>query len=145
MRDYELTYIVKPDIDPATLTALVERVSGFVTAEGGTVSKTTQWGLRHLAYPIRRFREGHYIFTTIQIESPALARIEQKLRLVEDVLRYLLVRADEDATTPDTDTADVMGGEAVEAVDAVAPIEAVEAAPAPVSAIETASEPAPVV
>ncbi len=145
MRDYELTYIVKPDVDPATLTALVERVSGFVTAEGGTVSKTTQWGLRHLAYPIRRFREGHYIFTTIQIESPALARIEQKLRLVEDVLRYLLVRADEDATTPDTDTADVMGGEAVEAVDAVAPIEAVEAAPVSVSAIETASEPAPVV
>ncbi len=141
MRDYELTYIVKPDIDPATLTALVERVSGFVTAEGGTVSKTNQWGLRHLAYPIRRFREGHYIFTTIQIESPALARIEQKLRLVEDVLRYLLVRADEDAASPEADTADVMGGEAV---DAVAPVEAVEAAPAPVSAIETASEPAPV-
>lgn len=140
MRDYELTYIVKPDIDPALLTALVERVTGFVTADGGTITKTNQWGLRHLAYPIRRFREGHYIFMAIQVESPSLARIEQKLRLVEDVLRYLLVRADEDAASPDS--VDMMGGETVEVVDAVAPVAPV-AAVEPATTTEVISEPAP--
>jgi small subunit ribosomal protein S6 len=128
IRDYELTYIIKPDVDPATLTTLVERVNGFVTSEGGTVVKTNQWGLRHLAYPIRRYREGHYVFSVIQIEAPALARIEQRLRLIEDMLRFLLVRADEDAAAGAaegnnagagaSEAEDVMG----ESVDAAAPI-----------------------
>jgi small subunit ribosomal protein S6 len=105
MRDYELTYIVKPDLDPAAFAGLIERVNGFITTEGGIIVKTNQWGLRHLAYPIRRYREGQYVFQIVQLESPSVARIEQRLRLLEDILRYLLVRADEDTTAND-----VMGG-----------------------------------
>jgi small subunit ribosomal protein S6 len=130
MRDYELTYIIKPDLDPAALTGVIERVSGFVTAEGGgTISKTNQWGLRQLAYPIRRYREGQYVFSLIQIEPAALARIEQRLRLTEDVLRFLLVRADEDAAgEPEAEVEDVMGG-----ADVVAEAPTEEAATEPVA------------
>ena len=111
MRDYELTYIIKPDLEATALATLVERISGFVAAEGGKVAKTNQWGVRHLAYPIRRYREGHYVFSLIQLESTALARVEARLRQQEDMLRYLLVRADDlgDDATADTD---VMGGAA---------------------------------
>ena len=130
MRDYELTYIIKPDLDPAALAGVIERVNGFVTAEGGgTISKTNQWGMRQLAYPIRRYREGQYVFSLIQIEPAALARIEQRMRMYEDVLRFLLVRADEDANEPVTE--DVMGGADVAAE-----------APATEAATETATEPA---
>lgn len=127
MRDYELTYIIKPDLDAATVTTLIERVTGFVTAEGGVVVKTNHWGLRQLAYPIRKFRDGNYVFTVVQIEAPALARIEQRLRMIEDVLRYLLVRAEDAGEEP---AADVMGGEATG-----------EAAPAAEAEAETSPEP----
>ena len=132
MRDYELTYIIKPDLDPAALAGVIERVNGFVTTEGGgTISKTNQWGMRQLAYPIRRYREGQYVFSLIQIEPTALARIEQRMRMNEDVLRFLLIRADEDANEPVTE--DVMGG-----ADVVAEAPAAEVATEP--AAELASE-----
>lgn len=136
MRDYELTYIIKPDLDPAALADVIERVNGFVTADGGAISKTNQWGLRQLAYPIRRYREGQYVFSLIQIEPASVARIEQRLRLTEDVLRFLLVRAEEEAGEPVTE--DVMGGAEV----TEAPV-AEAAEPVAESAAETSSEEAP--
>jgi small subunit ribosomal protein S6 len=147
MRNYELTYIIKPDLDPASVTALIERINGFVKAEGGTVTKTNQWGMRHLAYPIRRFRDGNYIFSVVELESISLARVEQRLRMVEDLLRYLLVRADDGAAAE----GDVMGGAevAVEAAvpvqDAVVEIPVVEASVVEMPVVEMPMVEAPVV
>ena len=136
MRKYELTYIVKPDLDPASQAALIERVNGLIVAEGGSIVKTTSWGTRQLTYPIRRYREGVYMFLIIELEATALVRLEQRLRLIEDILRYLLVRAEEG----DAEVADVMGGaDMTESMAAEAPVEAV-AEPAPV---EAAAEPVP--
>lgn len=133
MRDYELTYIIKPDLDPAAFAAVIERVNGFVTADGGTITKTNQWGMRQLSYPIRRYREGNYVFTQVQIEPASLARIEQRLRLTEDVLRFLMVRAEEGANEPVTE--DVMGGaEVTEAPIAEAAAEPAAEAPADATA-----------
>jgi small subunit ribosomal protein S6 len=139
MRNYELTYIIKPDLDPASVTALIERVNGLVTAEGGAVVKTNPWGMRHLAYPIRRYREGNYVFTVVQLESASLARVEQRLRLIEDLLRYLLVRADDESDGA-AEAADVMGGsdvaaQTVDAAEAAAPAE-----PAIADAVNTPAE-----
>lgn len=140
MRDYELTYIIKPDLDPAALAGVIERVSGFVTVEGGgTISKTTPWGMRQLAYPIHRYREGQYVFSLIQIEPTAMARIEQRLRMNEDVLRFLLVRADDVAGEPAAED-DVMGG--AELAETPAAETAVEPAAAPETAAEAPAAPA---
>jgi small subunit ribosomal protein S6 len=94
MRIYELTYIVKPDLDDKTLAALIERVNGMVTADGGKVIKLERWGLRQLSYPIRKYREGHYVFALLALPATATGRLEQRLRLTEDIIRHLLVRAD---------------------------------------------------
>ncbi len=104
-RTYELTYIVKPDLDSATLERLIERINEYVRADKGEVVKVTRWGTRALSYPIRRYREGHYIFCVVNLEAPAVARLENRLRLQEDVLRYLLVRA-EDTGSPAMDFAE---------------------------------------
>lgn len=125
MRDYELTYIIKPDLDPTTSAGVIERVSGFVTADGGSITKTNPWGMRQLAYPIGRYREGQYVFSLVQIEPASVARIEQRLRLTEDVLRFLLVRAEEAANEPATE--DVMGGAETSEAPAVAEEAATEA------------------
>jgi small subunit ribosomal protein S6 len=102
MRTYELTYITKPDLDDRTLNALIERVNAMVAADGGSIIKVDRWGLRPLSYPIRKYREGHYVFTLLALPAAAPARLEQRLRLTEDIIRHLLVRADEvnDASAP---------------------------------------------
>jgi small subunit ribosomal protein S6 len=121
MREYELTFIAKPDLDATNMAALLEKVTALFTTEGGKVNKLDRWGLRQLTYPIKKYREGQYVHMAVSLEAASVARIEQRLRLQEDLIRYLLVAAEENGTP------DVMGGAEV----------AEAAEPAPVS--ETAS------
>jgi small subunit ribosomal protein S6 len=100
MRDYELTFIGKPDLDNTNLNVLIERVKGYITAEGGSVTKTDMWGMRHMTYPIRKYRDGHYVHMLIQMEGVAVAKIEARLRLTDEAIRYLLVLSEDDTPVP---------------------------------------------
>jgi len=99
-RNYELTFIVKPDTDATNLAILLEKVKDTITAEGGSIVKVDQWGLRRLMYPIRKFREGQYVFELVQLEGNSVAKIESRLRLMEDIIRYLFIRADDNLPEP---------------------------------------------
>lgn len=94
MREYELTYIIKPDIDAAAVAAVVEKINGFIASENGTLVKTDAWGMRKLTYAIRRYREGQYFFNIIKLPEDAPARLENRIKLTEDVIRHLLVIAE---------------------------------------------------
>jgi small subunit ribosomal protein S6 len=109
MREYELTFIGKPDMDNTNLNVLVERVKGYIAAESGTVMKTDMWGMRHLTYPIRKYRDGHYVHMLVQLESAAVARVEARLRLTEELIRYLLVLSEDETpvAAPATDAGEV--------------------------------------
>lgn len=95
MRGYELTFIVRPELDEAGLAAVEDKVKSFVTNSGGQVARVERWGRRQLAYPIKKIGEGQYIFMRVQLPTQAPRELERQLRLTEDVLRYLLVREDE--------------------------------------------------
>jgi small subunit ribosomal protein S6 len=97
MREYELTIIGKPDLDNTNLNVLLERVKGYITAEGGSIEKLDMWGMRHLTYPIRKFRDGHYVHMVVKLDGQSVAKIEQRLRLTDEVIRHLLVSADDDS------------------------------------------------
>lgn len=99
-RNYELTFIVKPDTDATNLAILLEKVKDTITAEGGIIVKVDQWGLRRLMYPIRKYREGQYVFELVQLEGNSVAKIETRLRLMEDIIRYLFIRADDNLPEP---------------------------------------------
>lgn len=94
MREYELTYIIKPDIDAAAVAAVVEKINGFIVAENGTLVKTDVWGMRKLTYAIRRYREGQYFFNIVKLPEDAPARLENRIKLTEDVIRHMLVIAE---------------------------------------------------
>ena len=94
MREYELTYIIKPDIDAAAVAVVIEKINGFIAAENGTLVKTDVWGMRKLTYAIRRYREGQYFFNIIKLPEDAPARLENRIKLTEDVIRHMLVIAD---------------------------------------------------
>jgi small subunit ribosomal protein S6 len=95
MRDYEVAFIAQPDLDESSLNNLIEKTRGWVNAVGGQVLKVDNWGRRRLSYPIRKQREGQYIFLQTQMSPAATREVERNLRLTEQVMRFLIVRADE--------------------------------------------------
>lgn len=95
MKEYELTYIVRPDIDDEAGAAVAARVEQTIATNGGRVLKSDSWGKRRLAYPIRRYNEGTYILLRAELTDQAIREIDRQLKLSEDVIRHLLVRAEE--------------------------------------------------
>lgn len=95
MRNYEFVYIISPEIEEEDLQGVTERVSRMIADGGGEVLKLDSWGRRRLAYPIRTFREGHYMVAQIQLEGHAISELRARLALTEEVIRYLLVRVEE--------------------------------------------------
>ncbi len=91
-RPYEVTFIVRPDMDEAGFTTIVDKVKGWITAAGGSITQTNVWGRRRLAYPINKMTEGQYVLVLADIPAQALAGLERDLRLSEEILRFLIVR-----------------------------------------------------
>ncbi len=95
MAFYESVYIARPDISAAQVEALTQRLTEIIETGGGRVTKNEYWGLKNLAYRIKKNRKGHYSLLNIDASSDALGEYERNMRLSEDVLRYLTVRVDE--------------------------------------------------
>lgn len=95
MRQYEITFIVRPDVEAEDLTTVVDKVKSLVTSGGGQVAEVNVWGRRHLAYPIANVTEGQYVFMRAQMSVQMVSSLERDLRLTEQILRFLIVRADE--------------------------------------------------
>lgn len=95
LRDYELVYILQPEISEEAILGLNERLSQVVTDQQGVMTTTELWGRRTLAYPINKMFEGHYVLHRFQMAPGGTSEIDRLLRFNEDVVRYLLVRTDE--------------------------------------------------
>ena len=97
---YESTFIARPDISSQQLDGLAEQFREIVTEAGGEVAKSENWGLRGLAYRIKKNRKGHYYFMNIAAPPEAIDALERTMRINEDVIRYLTVRVDEHDPNP---------------------------------------------
>lgn len=95
MNKYELTLIVNAKIEDDVRTATVEKAKEYITRFGGTVTEVDDWGKKRLAYEIQKMREGFYYFIQFEAEAAAPAQIEQRVRIMDNVLRFLCVRKDE--------------------------------------------------
>ena len=91
VRDYELMYIVRPDVDDDALRAAVDSVRTLVEGQGGEVRKTTMWGKRRLAYEVSHLRDGHYVIVEMRLDGSKVAAVERALRIHDAVFRHLLV------------------------------------------------------
>ena len=91
MRNYELVLIIHPDLDETGLKGLVERVQGWITETGGSVTKTEAWGRRRMAYIIRKQREGQYIYMEAEFAPKNSAELERNLRFLEPVMRFSII------------------------------------------------------
>ena len=95
MRNYEFMYIVSPEVEAEDLEKVTDRVGQMIADGGGEVMRLASWSRRRLAYPIRKFREGHYVLTHLQMDPQAVSGLKSRLALTEEVIRYLLVRTEE--------------------------------------------------
>jgi small subunit ribosomal protein S6 len=95
MRQYELTFIVRADIPEDDVNATVDQVQKWITVEGNEVRHVDRWGRRRLAYAIQDQREGHYVRLEALMAPGTLNELERNLKLSDAILRYLLVRMEE--------------------------------------------------
>ena len=94
MKKYELALVIAPTLDEEALAAEKASVNALIERFGGTVDKVDDWGKRRLAYEINKVNEGFYSFTTFEAPAAAPAEIEARMRIMENVLRYLIIRKD---------------------------------------------------
>ena len=95
MRDYEVVFIVHPDLDESSFNEVVKRVTEWITeADGGTVSKVDLWGKRELAYPISQKNEGQYVLLETQMAPSFCVTLERNMRYQESIMRFLVARVD---------------------------------------------------
>ena len=94
MAKYELAVVVNAKIEDDARAAVIEKVQKYVTRFGGQISDVEEWGKKRLAYEVQKMREGFYYFIHFEAETTAPAEIEARLRIMDNVMRYLCVRQD---------------------------------------------------
>ena len=95
LRDYEILYIVRPELDDEQLQQAVASVDRLIDNLGGARQKTDIWGRRRLAYEVKHLREGQYVLTDFQIEPGRVPEMEATLKISDTVFRHLIVRKPE--------------------------------------------------
>ena len=95
MNKYELALVVSAKIEDDARTATVEKAKEYITRAGGTVTEVEEWGKKKLAYEVQKMKEAFYYFIRFEAESTVPAEIESRVRIMDNVIRYLCVRQDE--------------------------------------------------
>ena len=95
MNKYELALVVSAKIEDDARIATVEKAKEYITRAGGTVTEVEEWGKKKLAYDIQKMSEGFFYFIQFDAESNVPALVEQDVRIMDNVLRFLCVRKDE--------------------------------------------------
>jgi small subunit ribosomal protein S6 len=107
MRLYEVVYILDPALLEDAVTAKLDKFHALATSQGGEVAAVDHWGVRQLAYPIRKLGSGYYVVAQFTAASEALPEFERLLKLDEEVIRYLLVLNEGEPTTGQSILAEV--------------------------------------
>ena len=95
MNPYELLLIITPDYDESEAEALTDQVKGIIE-NSGTLLKVDPWGKKRLAYPIRKRSEGYYVLYIFECAPSFVAELSQSLRVIETILRYMIVQYEDD-------------------------------------------------
>jgi|SRR5579884_3132837 len=94
-RVYEELFIVRPDATDEEIDPLVEQLTTTIASKGGNVDKSEKWGLRKLAYRVKKYNDGNYILLHFTADPDAVKELERRLRVSDLVLKFITVRVDE--------------------------------------------------
>jgi len=97
---YEHVFLARQDLSQAQVDALAATATEIVETNAGKVTKTESWGLKSLAYKIKRNRKAHFVMLNIEAPAGVVAELERQTQINEDVIRYLTVKVEEHETVP---------------------------------------------
>ncbi|WP_134499535.1 30S ribosomal protein S6 [Microvirga pakistanensis] len=97
---YEHIFLARQDVTPQQVEAMVDQYKGVIEQNGGNVEKTEMWGVKSLAYRIKKNRKAHFTMFNLNAPAPAVAEMERQMRINEDILRFMTVKVDELETEP---------------------------------------------
>jgi small subunit ribosomal protein S6 len=100
MAFYEVVFIIRPDVSTQQAEAVAGKLADVAVAKGGKVIKSEQWGLRTLAYRIKKHRKGYYVLLGLSGSGDMVAEIERQVTISDDIIRHLVVRVDEMTKEP---------------------------------------------
>ena len=92
MNKYELALVVNAKIEDEAREAVVEKAKNYVARYGGTITEVEEWGKKRLAYEVQKMREGFYYFIQFEADATCPAEVERHVRIMDNVLRYLVVK-----------------------------------------------------
>ena len=92
MNKYELAVVVNAKIEDDARADVIEKVKALITRFGGNVTDIDEWGKKRLAYEIQKMKEGYYYFIHFESDATTPDEIEQRIRIMDNVLRYLCVK-----------------------------------------------------
>ena len=126
---YEHIFMARQDVTPQQVEAMVDQYKGVIEQNGGSVDKTEMWGVKSLAYRIKKNRKAHFTMFNLNAPAPAVAEMERQMRINEDILRFMTIKVEE----LETEFARLLGKE--RAVHLVQPVAPLAAAVVPSSAV----------
>lgn len=94
MNKYELAVVVNAKIEEDVRVATIEKVKEYITRFGGTITDVDEWGKKRLAYEIQKMKEGFYYFIQFDADSTCPGEVEDRIRIMENVIRFLCIRQD---------------------------------------------------
>jgi small subunit ribosomal protein S6 len=97
---YEHIFMARQDVTPQQVEAMVDQYKGVIEQNGGTVDKTEMWGVKSLAYRIKKNRKAHFTMFNLNAPAPAVAEMERQMRINEDILRFMTIKVEELETEP---------------------------------------------
>ncbi|MBO1004157.1 30S ribosomal protein S6 [Pseudogracilibacillus auburnensis] len=95
MRDYEIMYIIRPNIEEEARKGTIERFNGILTDNGATIDKVDEVGSRRLAYEINDFRDGYYVIINFTGDQSAVNEFDRQAKFSDDIIRHIVIRVDE--------------------------------------------------
>lgn len=97
---YEHVFLARQDLSQQQVDALVEQYKGVIAANGGSVGRVENWGLKSLTYRVKKNRKAHYSLLNLDAPPPAVAEMERRMGIHPDILRFITVRVEEHETEP---------------------------------------------
>lgn len=96
MNSYELLYIIKPTVEEEARAALIAKFADIVKNDGGEIENIDEWGMRKLAYAIDYISEGYYVLVNFKAKADLPAELERNLKISEDVMRFMIVKKEQE-------------------------------------------------
>lgn len=103
MRQFETLLLFSPELSADSRECLIKNIVAIIEREGGKIEKIDQWGMRDLAYPVKKQMRGYYVLLVYEGPGSVVAELERNLRITEGIFKFLTVRLDEDAAPEQTE------------------------------------------